>query len=1233
MSRTIETIIRMKGESEYRTALKNCGTEMKVLKSELSLTSSQFRTNANSMEALTAKGDVLTKMYANQEQKVALLRGALEKARQTQEEEQKQVAELQEKYQAAKKQLDAFGDSVDQTSEEYKKAKAETENLQNALTKHQLKLESATGAISKYSIQLNRAEVDLNALSDQQEKNNRLIDEAKSSADGCAKSIDQYGDAVREAAEDTANAGSAVEALAGQLVASGIKEKVDDVAAAMLDASKAAQTYELSIAQVSTIADESVLSKSAASAEILKLSTDLRKDADEVAEAAYEALSAGVDTANVLNFTAQASQLATAGFTDTATSVDVLTTIMNAYKMESSQTEKVASTLVKTQDLGKITVDQLARQIGRVIPSAAAYGVNLDNIATAYAHMTASGINAENSTTYLTKMLDELSDSGSAVAGILEDETGQSFAQLMASGKSLGDVLDILGQSVDGDKVKFSNLWGSATAGKAAISLLNTGSKEFNSTLNQMENSSGTVAANYKKMTDVSDFASQRLAVANKNLSIVVGNQLNPVLDKLRNAGAGILEMAAEVIADNPVLVSVISGLVTSLGLLATGLSALMIVKSVTAAMQALNITMLANPAVLIATAVAGLVAALAVFCTQAADASSQVDALTESAQKLNERTTEGAAAYRESASEIEATYQLCAGYIERLSKLEQQASLTKNEQIEYNALLEQLLTYMPDLNVELDEETGLIKGGAAALLDKAKGWKEAALAEAMYAKYKDDIAAMADAEYELAKNQAKLAIVSSDLTTKKKQLTIAQDANTRAWEENQKAVYDTTLTVDEATEMLRRSQEVLDASGPLITTLTDDIEALEKEADDLTLAVSQGEAAVESNTGAVELARAAMADLAAEYPELAGAVSDGTEQMADSTSENLGEMSDAYLQLYDDAKKSLDGQFGLFEKVELKCELSTKDMVKNLLTQKKAFENYADNLTLAMERGVDMGLVQKLSDGSAESMAILDELVNASDADISRINDAFGGMSVAKDHAANAMAGVKEAVEDGMDDAVESVNDKADDFRDAMVAAMKTAVAEAHSAAYSSGVEAGKGAVAGIIVGVNSMLPKAKEAMETTAEEEQGAYKAANDQHSPSRKFRKFAANNVEGIIVQYKADTPKLNRATVDMANAGYVAAIKARRAATTADMKNAGYVAAIKSRRAAIPSISSAMPAAGSRVGDQSTQLLQQILTETKKGRIIVLDSGEVVGATVNQYDAALGQNQILSDRGAQ
>ncbi len=144
--------------------------------------------------------------------------------------------------------------------------------------------------------------------------------------------------------------------------------------------------------------------------------------------------------------------------------------------------------LVKTQDLGKTSVGELAATMGRVIPTAAAYNVSLDQLSASYAIITASGTNTAIATTNLGAMFNELASEGGTVATILEEQTGKSFAELMADGASLGDVISILSDSVDGNSTAFSNLWSfSTTAGQAALTLLNQGSEKFNDTLVKMQ--------------------------------------------------------------------------------------------------------------------------------------------------------------------------------------------------------------------------------------------------------------------------------------------------------------------------------------------------------------------------------------------------------------------------------------------------------------------------------------------------------------------------------------------------------------------------------------------------------------------------------------------------------------------------------------------------------------------------------------------------------------------------
>ena len=253
--------------------------------------------------------------------------------------------------------------------------------------------------------------------------------------------------------------------------------------------------------------------------------------------------------------------------------------------MEGTEAERVASMLVKTQDEGKTSVGELAANMGRVIPSAAAYNVSLENLTTAYALLTKGGMNTAISTTNLGAMFDELAKNGSNVADTLQEQTGKSFAELMASGSSLGDIMTILSDSVNGDATAFSNLWSSSTAGKAALSILNAGADEFAKTLDVMANSSGAVEKNFQIMADTTEFAHQRMTNAAENLKIAVGDQLNPALEKLYTNGADAFTWATEFVNQNPWIVGAITGVTAAIAALSLGVGALAAAPQIIAAL------------------------------------------------------------------------------------------------------------------------------------------------------------------------------------------------------------------------------------------------------------------------------------------------------------------------------------------------------------------------------------------------------------------------------------------------------------------------------------------------------------------------------------------------------------------------------------------------------------------------------------------------------------------------
>lgn len=340
---------------------------------------------------------------------------------------------------------------------------------------------------------------------------------------------------------------------------------------------------ESAMAKVGTIADTAKVPLESLSSQVLQVSGDMHIGANEISEAAYQAISAGQDTGNAVAFAGKASMLAKAGFTSSASAVDILTTALNAYGKGADEVGHVSDVLLTTQNLGKTSVDELAGSMGRVIPLAAAYNVSLENLSSGLAIMTANGIATAEASTYTKSMLNELGDTGSTVGKILQQQTGKSFAELNADGKSLGDVLQILYDKVGGNATEFAGLWSSVEAGTGALSLASSGADKFNGVLQQMQADSNLTQTAYDTMTDTMAYKLDGVKTNAQNLGTALFDAVSGRLGEGVALAGGFLQTLSESVQQNGIaglaqgLAAVFTDLTTNVGpqLLQTGIALL----------------------------------------------------------------------------------------------------------------------------------------------------------------------------------------------------------------------------------------------------------------------------------------------------------------------------------------------------------------------------------------------------------------------------------------------------------------------------------------------------------------------------------------------------------------------------------------------------------------------------------------------------------------------------------
>lgn len=343
---------------------------------------------------------------------------------------------------------------------------------------------------------------------------NKKLEQTKGHSGGL---FDSFGKVAVKAGEMAAAIGTAAVSAA---IALGTK------------AVQAASEFEDAFAAVNTLLSDTT-DIDAYKQSIIDLSNKTGVSVSELSKAVYQAMSAGVDEAKAVQFAATSLRLAEGGFTDAATAVDILTTAINAYGLSTEEAEALSDKLITTQNLGKTTVNELASSMGKVIPIAAAYGVDIDNLTASYAQLTKGGIGTAEATTYMRQMFTELADNSKEVSKIITEETGSSFAELMEQGYSVADVLQILSDSVDGDTTAFSNLWGSTTAGTGALAILNQGTEAYNETLGAMQESLGATESAYDTMHGTFSAQMELLKNTGENLFITLGEKLMPTIQAI----------------------------------------------------------------------------------------------------------------------------------------------------------------------------------------------------------------------------------------------------------------------------------------------------------------------------------------------------------------------------------------------------------------------------------------------------------------------------------------------------------------------------------------------------------------------------------------------------------------------------------------------------------------------------------------------------------------------------
>ena len=349
---------------------------------------------------------------------------------------------------------------------------------------------------------------------------------------------------------DTSTKGltSSMSALGKVISGISIVAAARQLARGVTDVYQATEEANASLRKASTLFGDVAVDQQKLIGNLSSIAAETGSSISELGEAMYQAMSAGVapteDMADVLDVVAKSAKLAKGGFTETSKAIGASLSVINSYKMNISDLDKVQGILLQTQNKGVTTVGQLGSALSKVTPTAAAFGLSFEEVATSLALMTKQGTSTDVAATALSSTLSELGKSGTTASKNLKEAadaaglSADTFSGLLSEGYNLSEILTIMSDYAEANGLSMVDMFGSIEAGRATLQLSGKNLEDFNVILASMGDSAGLVQESFEKTIS----PVERLTASFNALKVKIGEELKPVTDSLFSSMSNVMD-------------------------------------------------------------------------------------------------------------------------------------------------------------------------------------------------------------------------------------------------------------------------------------------------------------------------------------------------------------------------------------------------------------------------------------------------------------------------------------------------------------------------------------------------------------------------------------------------------------------------------------------------------------------------------------------------------------------
>ena len=332
----------------------------------------------------------------------------------------------------------------------------------------------------------------------------------------------------------------------------------------------------------------------------------------------------------------------------------------------------------------------------------------------------------------------------------------------------------------------------------------------------------------------------------------------------------------------------------------------------------------------------------------------------------------------------------------QRLEELAPQVSTSADAAREYATVVNLLNDIYPELNLQIDEQTGLLTANSNAQLINIDAMKQRALAAAKEKRYSAILEAQAEATLDLYEAQAALTEITNEFESVQTQL------------QNE----------------LGYTAEEVDYLANVYLTQSGYVEGLTAKNEELLKSYINCRAEIPDLNREIATANDAVSEQDARLAELkkqlgdttegTGQLSDAQKEAAETTAELTEEqktLAEEFQNAKESAADSLNSTTGLFEKMGSVSATSIASITQNLNNNATAISTYHENLQKAVDMGYAEEAIRQWADGSKESMEIVAGAVKGTQSDVENFNAAWSNYTSQKDVASSTMASIETGI------------------------------------------------------------------------------------------------------------------------------------------------------------------------------------------------------------------------------